>query len=74
MFEPFYLLNMNLKGQAQTIDIVNGKREEFEFKRGLDEMLVCSQQYPMSCHFFLFDGSLIFWHLEGKDPVVKQYF
>lgn len=72
--EPFLFVEHESEGQAQTIDIVNGKREEFEFKRGLDEMLVCSQQYPDVMPLFLFDGSLIFWHLEGKDPVVKQYF
>lgn len=56
------------------IELVNCLRQELEFQEALalgqqllatktDEMLLC-----------LFDGSLIFWHLEGKEQSVKEAF
>lgn len=56
------------------VDIVNCKREEFEFQKGFEHCLQLKQQFPDLPLLFLFDGSLIFWHLESKDPVLKSYF
>lgn len=56
----------------QTVDMVNCKREEFELKEGL-ELLKKSEVAPDQ-KLFLFDGSLIFWHLESKETTLKDYF
>lgn len=56
-----------------SVDIVNGKREEFELQAGLEwaTQLQKERQDPL---LFLFDGSLIFWHLESKEQALKNYF
>lgn len=56
-----------------SVDIVNGKREEFELQAGLEyaKQLKQERQDPL---LFLFDGSLIFWHLESKEQALKNYF
>ncbi|MFT6765862.1 MAG: hypothetical protein ACJAZS_000756, partial [Alteromonas naphthalenivorans] len=36
--------------------------------------IILRQEFPDLPLIFLFDGSLIFWHLEGKDPLIKNYF
>jgi len=73
--EPFLFAGQESDDELScSIDIVNGKREEFEFRTGLD---VCSSlilENPALPILFLFDGSLIFWHLESKDAVIKKYF
>jgi hypothetical protein len=51
-----------------SIDLVDLKREELEFKVALEKSLVNKDTV---C---LFDGSLIFWHLEGKQQEVKDLF
>jgi len=53
-------------------ELVNCKRQELEFIGGLQ---VCrSEIVPNVPHLFLFDGSLIFWHLESKSQEAKQKF
>ncbi len=73
--EPFLFVGQDADDEiGRSIDVVNGKREEFEFKTGLD---VCSSlmvENPDLPLLFLFDGSLIFWHLETKEAALKQYF
>lgn len=54
----------------QTPDFVNCQRTEFEFKNGLETGLKHQAENPL----FLFDGSLIFWHLESKEEAVKNRF
>ena len=56
----------------QTVDMVNCKREELELKVGLD--LLNASPITASQKLFLFDGSLIFWHLESKEFSLKDYF
>lgn len=57
------------------IDLVNCRREELEFVKGLalmneiKEAAVEGEQCLL-----LVDGSLIFWHLEPKDPVLRMTF
>ncbi|HEV2601320.1 MAG TPA: DNA double-strand break repair nuclease NurA [Candidatus Babeliales bacterium] len=55
-------------------DYVNCLRQAFEFQGGLD--LIQQKMLPEDKErtFFLFDGSLIFWHLSGKQPELKQFF
>ncbi len=59
---------------SRSIDVVNGKREEFEFKTGLDVCASLIAESPEDPLLFLFDGALIFWHLETKEVMLKQYF
>lgn len=49
-------------------DIVNCQRTEFEFNTGLE----MGKQHKDA--LFLFDGSLIFWHLDSKEEAVKNKF
>ncbi len=73
--EPFVFVEQELDDEAgRALDIVNGKREEFEFKVGLAQCLQLKEKNPDIPLLFLFDGSLIFWHLQGKDPKIKDYF
>lgn len=55
-------------------DMVNCRRAEKEFDRGLEESLTARAQHPNSPFVFLCDGSLIFWHLETKSPAIKERF
>lgn len=73
--EPSLFVEQDFEAEtSSTIDIVNCKREEFEFQKGLEQCLQLKEQFPELPLLFLFDGSLIFWHLESKDPVLKEYF
>lgn len=53
-------------------DLVNCQRTEFEFRAGLE----MSQSADLAGKepVFLFDGSLIFWHLDSKEEPVKNRF
>jgi len=53
-------------------ELVNCRRQEFEFCAGLQHSKTVNK--PDAPSIFLFDGSLIFWHLESKDKEVKQTF
>lgn len=46
--------------------LVNGKRQELELRGGVE--------FVQGGELLLFDGSLIFWHLEAQDPLLKQVF
>jgi hypothetical protein len=59
--------------QGSAIDFVNGQREAYEFSDALtfvQERRV-TEDKPL---LLLFDGSLIFWHLESKDHALRNYF
>lgn len=54
-------------------DYINLRREEFEFSASCS----LAQQHfnhPDTPHLLLIDGSLIFWHLEGKEPELRSLF
>lgn len=58
--------------QEASTEIVNCKRQELEFYEGIQ---ASKQFYTDEVPFvFLFDGSLIFWHLESKDMQLKHTF
>lgn len=59
---------------ADSHELVNCRRQELEFSIGLQQSSAIKKQYPDDPFLFLFDGSLIFWHLESKDPVLKEFF
>ena len=53
--------------------LVNCRRQELEFKHGFDvaKQVKSKAQNPV---VLIFDGSLIFWHLQSKDEQAKQLF
>lgn len=53
-----------------TPELVNCRRQEYEFK----ELLDLGNHYASPETVFLFDGSLIFWHLNSQDPQLKHTF
>ena len=58
------------EAEDNPIDLVNAKRQEFELQTGLklsEELF--TDGVPQA---FLFDGSLIFWHLAAKSPLLKN--
>ncbi len=56
-----------------SVDMVNCKRQELEFLAGL-ELSLQLQESEQKKSIILFDGSLIFWHLESKDITIKETF
>lgn len=61
---------------ANSPDVVNCQRQDLEFKGGIAmskqfQALAAQHNAP---YLFLFDGSLIFWHLESKDETLKNMF
>lgn len=59
---------------AAGVDLVNCKREELELQAGFEGMQQLQEELPEVPALFLFDGSLIFWHLNAKEQVVKEHF
>ena len=57
------------------VDFVNCRREELEFDAGIALMSNLKQSCaPDERLLLLVDGSLIFWHLEAKDPIFRTTF
>ncbi len=50
------------------------RRELYELRTGATEGARMQEQQVDAPLLQLFDGSLIFWYLEGKDPAVRDYF
>lgn len=55
-------------------DLVNCRRQEFELQVGLAKSIECISNNQSIPFAFLFDGSLIFWHLESKEQNLKDLF
>lgn len=55
-------------------DFVNMKREAYEFDYALQQMLELNEQESHAIKACLFDGSLIFFHLDAKEMEWKEYF
>lgn len=57
---------------ASSTDIINALREAYEFEAGYAQVM---QRHANAAQtILLFDGSLIFWHLESKDTAFKNSF
>lgn len=57
---------------SQSISIINSQRQELEFKIGLEQAILMKNKQAEQL-FILFDGALIFWHLENK-ALKEQFF
>ncbi len=55
-------------------DLVNCRRQEFELQVGLEKSLEITAKNSDIPFAFLFDGSLVFWHLESKEQNLKDLF
>lgn len=55
-------------------DLVDCRRQELELDLGFDFSKKIIAQQPNVPFLLLFDGSLIFWHLQAKEVEVKDYF
>ena len=55
-------------------ELVNCRRQELELQIGLEKSIELKAQLGDTPFAFLFDGSLIFWHLESKDGNLKELF
>ncbi len=56
-------------------ELVNGKRQELELSSGVQLADVLQKSLPDAAPMLLlFDGSLIFWHLEAKNNLFKELF
>lgn len=54
----------------QAVDLVNAKRQELEFEHGLQW---CTKFFDHTIpELFLFDGSLIFWHLASQENELQE--
>lgn len=55
-----------------SVDLVDLKREEFELEIAFRNASDASKKHEQ--FITLFDGSIIFWHLEGKPQEVREHF
>ncbi len=73
--EPYLFLSHDDKEELDgSADVVNCLREEYELRAGLERGLLLKQAMNGDPYAVLFDGSLIFWHLESKDEAVQERF
>ncbi len=70
--QPYVFSGNNEDSLKLSTEFINGKRQDLELYAGL----VRAQELNADdrSHLLLFDGSLIFWHLEAKDPILKELF
>lgn len=55
-------------------ELVNGKRQDLELRGGVSLGFALQKEVGNEPLLLLFDGSLIFWHLEAKDMLYKELF
>jgi hypothetical protein len=65
--------NRTQEEPSPSVDFVNCKREELELQYGFEYAKKLQEEIKAPL-LLLFDGSLLFWHLESKDAVFKKYF
>lgn len=66
-------LEDNLSLELST-ELVNGKRQDLELRGGVALAFALQKELAHNPFLLLFDGSLIFWHLEAKDMLYKELF
>jgi hypothetical protein len=70
--EPYLFTGKDSEVYESTIDGVNCKRQELELTAGFKKSIV-EKKYGANNIVLLFDGSLIFWHLESKEDELRGY-
>lgn len=72
--QPHVLIISDDNAQAGSADFVNLQREEYEFETAWNVSQQLSQSNDSKPLVTLFDGSLIFFHLDGQGQDQKQRF
>ena len=72
--KPFVYVPDESSEIENPVELVNCRRQELEFAEGLSLASHLHTTFPSESPLFLFDGSLIFWHLEGKEQTIKDQF
>lgn len=70
--QPYVFSGNHEEGIELSAEVINGKRQDLELIAGGERANAIKQ--PDRPHLLLFDGSLIFWHLEAKDSRLKELF
>jgi hypothetical protein len=70
---PYFFIDDPRMDIAHTVhDGVDGMRQEYELAHGVE--LGTTKTYTPNSSLILFDGTLIFWHVDTKDAAYKNYF
>jgi len=72
--QPFLNANFNADNDFGSPDFVNMQRESYEFDAALEQVVEIKTQVPEALTVCLFDGSLIFFHLDAQDMDLKDRF
>jgi len=76
--DPYVFVGDQEEFNESPTELVNCKRQELEFiagyKLAVSKLLQLKEDGESVPFAFLFDGSLIFWHLESKENNVKKFF
>ncbi|MBP6869679.1 DNA double-strand break repair nuclease NurA [Candidatus Babeliales bacterium] len=72
--QPFLTTKLDAENDFGSQDFVNMQREKDEFDLALEHMLHIKLQAPQALSVCLFDGSLIFFHLDAQDMEFKELF
>ena len=72
--EPALCTKLSADNDFGSPDFVNMERESLEFSAALQQMQQLQEQVGLHTSLCLFDGSLIFFHLDTKDMEFKELF
>ena len=72
--QPFLSVNLNVDNDFGSPDFINMQRESYEFDAALEQVIEIKSQAPEALTVCLFDGSLIFFHLDAQDMELKDKF
>ena len=72
--QPFLSSKFDSDNDFGSPDFVNMQREGHEFDYALEQMIEIKSQVPEELAVCLFDGSLIFFHLDTQDMELKDRF
>jgi len=72
--EPFLTVKLDQEHGFGSTDFINMQREKYEFEHALQRMEEINLQEPGKLSVCLFDGSLIFFHLDAQDMEFKEQF
>jgi hypothetical protein len=70
--QPHIFTGNDEEGLDNSVELINGKRQDLELRAGYIKAQEIKSHDRK--HLLLFDGSLIFWHLEAKEILLKELF
>lgn len=72
--EPILCTKFNVENDFGSPDFVNMEREAYEFDKAFEQMQLIQEENKEHLSAALFDGSLIFFHLDAKEMELKDSF